>query len=347
MKRTDLPFPAFVFCAWIALAPVTQALAQGGFPPAPVIVAEIQQRTLIDHVELIGTAHPRRSSQVASRTEGYVVARFKEPGQSLTRGERILQLANDALDARLIEAEADLRLRAFRKEQSRRLRDSDAISADAAVETGYEYDRARAQLQDVRSHMDNLTIRAPFDGALVQSLVEIGEWVAVGQSVAHAVAADTARVYVDVPERYIDRLQLGASASVTMLALGSDSINARIVAILAQGHVDSRTFPVIVEFLNPGRRIRGGMSASVRLSITERHEDLVVHKDAVVTGPMGSHLFIAQGDTARQHPVTTGLAAQGEIAIRAEGLMPGDLAIVRGNERLRDGQAVRVVRKLQ
>lgn len=345
--RTHLPFPALLVCAWIGLVPVPRALAQGGFPPAPVIVAEVVQRTLVNHVELIGTAHPRRSSRVASRTEGHVVARFKEPGQSLQRGEAILLLANDELDARLIQADADLRLQAFRKQQAQQLRDSDAISTDAAIEIGYQYDRARSGLQDIRSRIDNLTIQAPFNGALVESLVEIGEWVSLGQSVAHVVAADTARVYVDVPERHVDRLRLGDGAAVTVHALGSDSIDARIVAILPQGYADSRTFPVIVEFLNPGRRVRGGMSATVRLSISEADEDLVVHKDAVVTGPMGSHLFVAQGDTARQRFVTTGMAAQGTIAVRADDLQPGDLAIVRGNERLRDGQAVRVVRKLQ
>jgi hypothetical protein len=34
------------------------------------------------------------------------------------------------------------------------------------------------------------------------------------------------------------------------------------------------------------------------------------------------------------------------VAISGDGLQAGDLAIVRGNERLRDGQAVRVVRKV-
>jgi multidrug efflux pump subunit AcrA (membrane-fusion protein) len=47
-----------------------------------------------------------------------------------------------------------------------------------------------------------------------------------------------------------------------------------------------------------------------------------------------------------QLPVTTGLASQGNVAINGAGLQAGDLVIVRGNERLRDGQAVRVVRKL-
>ena len=347
MKRKYLPFLAVVCGAWASLHPPRAVLAQGGFPPSPVIVSEIQQRTIVDHVELVGTVHPRRVSQLASETEGKVVARFKEPGQSLTRGEALLQLANTRLQAQLIEAEADLRLHTFRRDRSSSLRDSDAISEDETIETEYEFDRARSELQDLQSRIDHMTIRAPFDGALVESLVEIGEWVDRGQSIAHVVAADTARVYVDVPERYVDRLGLGDDVAVTIAALGTDSIIAVIVAILPQGFEDSRTFPVIVQFLNPGRRVRGGMSATVRLAIAESHEDLLVHKDAIITGAMGSHLFVVREDAAVQLPVTTGLASQGNVAINGAGLQAGDLVIVRGNERLRDGQAVRVVRKMQ
>jgi membrane fusion protein (multidrug efflux system) len=346
LKRIAQPLFTLLCGTWCGFVPDIVD-AQGDFPAAPVIVTEIQQRAIVDHVQLIGTAQPRRSSRVASQSEGKVVARYKEPGQALKRGEAILRLSNDELQAQLIEAEADLQLRTARRDHDRKLRDSDTISEDEAIETEYEYERARSELQALRSRINNLTVRAPFDGALVESLVEIGEWVGRGQDVTHVVAPDTARVYVNVPERYVDRLRLGDRAAVTISALGSDSVDAAIVAILPQGYEDSRTFPVIVEFLNPGRRVRGGMSASVRLAIVESQQDLLVHKDAIVIGARGSHLFVVHEEAAVLHTVTTGQASQGDVAIHGDGLNAGDLVIVRGNERLRDGQAVRVVRKLQ
>ena len=348
MKRTHLPFCIVTACCtWIGLVRVLPVHAQDGPPPAPVIVAEIQQRIIVDHIELIGTAHPRRTSLVASASEGKVVARFKEPGQALVRGERILLLNNDDLQARLISVTADLRLRTFRRDHSQGLRASEAISEDEEIATQSEFDRARAEMQDVRTRIADLTVRAPFDGAMVESLVEIGEWVDRGQSVAHVVAADTARVYVNIPERYVDRLRPGSPAVVTIAALGTDSIQSQIVAVLAQGYADSRTFPVIVEFANPGRRVRGGMSATVHLASAESAQDLLVHKDAIITDAMGAHLFVVRDGAAALQAVSTGLASQGDIAIHGDGLQAGDLAIVRGNERIRDGQTVRVLRKLQ
>lgn len=346
MKRTPSWARRGTAGALLALAAAVPALPQG-FPPAPVIVSEILERPVVERVNLVGTAHARRVSQVASETEGKVVARFLEPGQSVQRGDALLRLANDELVAAMEQAEAELRLQTFRREHTARLRQSDAISEDAAIATEADFARARAAWQDLTDRIDNLTVRAPFDGSLVESLVEIGEWVGRGESVAHVVATDTARVYVDVPERYVDRVQRGDVAQVRFTALGTDSISASVVAVLDQGYAETRNVPVIVEFLNPGRRVRGGMSASVTLSIEPTGEDLLVHKDAVVTGARGSHIFVVDGDNAAMRPITTGLAYQGFVAVTGEALRPGDLAIVRGNERLRDGQAVRVVRKLQ
>ena len=54
-------------------------------------------------------------------------------------------------------------------------------------------------------------MRAPFDGSLVESLVEIGEWVNRGQAVGRVVATDTVRVVTDVPERHDATLELKLS----------------------------------------------------------------------------------------------------------------------------------------
>ncbi|MBT3344468.1 MAG: efflux RND transporter periplasmic adaptor subunit [Gemmatimonadetes bacterium] len=315
-------------------------------PPAGVIVAEILTQPVVQDLTLVGSVHPRRVTIVASQTDGIVVGRAKEAGQTVRRNEAIYRLDNDQLRAGLIAALADVKLHRFRQEQSAQLLAQNAISEDAALETEVELDRARSQLQDLQSRLDDLTIRAPFDGHIVEPLVELGQWVNRGDGVVRVVSTDTVRVYVNVPERHVSQLQLGQEVDVVIGALGTDIITARIVAILAQGYADSHTFPVVVEFLNPTGRIRAGMAARVNLSVQQPGDVLLVHKDAVVNSVRGTFLFVAQDGSAVQRTVQTGLAHQGYVAVEGD-LQPGELAIVRGNERLQDGQAIRVVRKLQ
>ena len=137
----------------------------------------------------------------------------------------------------------------------------------------------------------------------------------------------------------------GDSATLVIEALGGAPISARVAAVLAEGSTESRTFPVVVEAPNPGGAL-ANMSARVTFSSADAKPLLLVHKDAVVTGAFGQSIFVVSDDKAVSRPLKTGLAYQEYIAVEGE-LQPGELAIVRGNERLRDGQAVRVIRKAQ
>ncbi|MEE2657106.1 MAG: efflux RND transporter periplasmic adaptor subunit [Candidatus Latescibacterota bacterium] len=337
----------FIRTALLALVAARGDSEAQDFPPSPVVVAKVIEQQPVDQVALVGTVQPRRSTKIASETDGKVIARLKEGGQTVRRGEPVFHLNNDQLRASLVEALADVKLRRFRHKQSVELLQQEAISEDQALEAEYELERARSKLQDLQARLEDLTIGSPLDGLVVQTLVEIGEWVSRGDGVAHIISTDTVRTYVNVPERYVSRLQLGDDAAVFLDALGTDSTQARIVAVLAQGFEESRTFPVVVEFLNPKGDIRAGMSAKVRFTIRSENASFMVHKDAIVSGPMGTYLFVVDGEgTARMRLVQTGLAYQGRVSVQGP-LAAGDLAIVRGNERLVDGQKVRVVRKLQ
>ena len=88
------------------------------------------------------------------------------------------------------------------------------------------------------------------------------------------------------------------------------------------------------------------MSARVYFQIPQDQEAVLVHKDALVSGPAGQIVYIAIDGKAISRSVQTGLAHQGFVVVDGE-IAPGDLAVVRGNERLMDGQAVRVIRKHQ
>ena len=69
-----------------------------------------------------------------------------------------------------------------------------------------------------------------------------------------------------------------------------------------------------------------------------------MHKDALVTGPSGQVVYIAVDQKASSRAVKTGMAYKGFVSVDGD-LKAGDLAIVRGNERLMDGRDIQVIRK--
>lgn len=332
----------YIFLGILCISP-----AHGqGRPPAPVIVSDVIEQKVQNEIGLVGTVQPRRSSLIASETEGQVVMRFKEAGQSVRRNEAVFRLDNDELRAGLVEARADVELQEFNHTQSKQLLRTEAVSEQDLRNAEYQLARAQAKLQDLESRVKAMDIAAPFPGHIVQTMTEVGEWVSRGEGVFRLISTDTVRVYVNVPEKYVDRLRLGDETDVIVDALGTAAFKARIVAILAEGYADAHTFPVVVEFRNPDGRIRSNMSARVVFRIEQPGAAVLVHKDALINTPYGQVVYLAVDDKAVRRNVEPGLAYQDYVAVSGD-LKPGDQAIVRGNERLQDGQPINVIRKLQ
>ena len=327
----------------LLLIPLPGAVAGQERPPTPVIVAEVLEQPLVEDLSFVGRILPVRSSRVAAETEGKVVQRFKDAGQTVGAGDPLFALANDPLQAALDEAEADLALRQFIHEGSRRLRATDSVSEQDLRTQAFELARAEARLSGLKAQVENLLVRAPFSGHIVRTATEVGEWVGRGGEIAQVIAIDTVRAIVEVPEHHVPQ-PLGDSGAIFVDALGGDPVHGLVTAISAEGYPSSRTFPVVVEAANPDGRMRSNMSARVRFRIAQGKVSLLVHKDALVSGPQGQVVYLARDGQALSRPVEAGLAHQGYVAVTGD-LAPGDLAVVRGNERLRDGQAVRVIRR--
>lgn len=315
-------------------------------PPTPVVVSAVLQRQVAATTNLVGTVRPRRQSQVASEVAGQVVKRLCDAGQRVRRGDPLFQLDNNQVRAQLIEALADVKLRRFDQEQSLKLWRQDALTEQQLRQDEYELDRARAKLQQLESQMSELTVRAPFAGHIVQTFTAVGEWIDRGDEIVDLISIDTVRVYVDVPEKHVARLALGDTAQVFFDALGTTPITGKIVAIIAQGRPQSHTFPVVVEARNPDNHIRANMSARVQFDLPQDQPLLLVHKDAIVTSPSGQVIYLAIDDKAISRSLKTGQAHNGYVAVEGD-IHVGDLAIVRGNERLRDNQAIQILYKQQ
>lgn len=240
--------------------------------------------------------------------------------------------------------------------------------AEAAVEL---QNQAIAELQD---RLERSVIRAPFDGVVVTEFIEAGNWVVSGDPVAEVISLDPIEIQASVPERYINRVRVGGHCQVTIAAAGLDASPGRIQHVVPQAQQPARTFPVIIEVDNPpmtpdtptgqddaatseetNRRerlkIAVGMLARVDLPIGDTTRQQMVSKDALRLGGRQPAVMVVDSfsDTglgrARSVPVKVGRTSQSRIAVTplADDIQLADRwVVVRGNESLNDGQAVRV-----
>lgn len=221
---------------------------------------------------------------------------------------------------------------------------------------------AQEQVNLLNDRLEKYTIKAPFDGYVVAEGTEEGQWIKSGDIVAEVIAIDPIEVTVSVPEHYIAGLQAAiaeldgqqqpALAEVRVDAFGPQPFQGEVVRIVPQADLRSRTFPVIVRLPNPlqGKLhlLKAGMLAHVTLPIGKEAPGTLVPKDALVLGGATPQVFVVvsdpqtKGQVARSVSVETGLS-QGEwIQVKGD-VKKGHQVVIRGNERIRDGQPVMVL----
>ncbi|QEG43696.1 efflux RND transporter periplasmic adaptor subunit [Roseimaritima ulvae] len=214
--------------------------------------------------------------------------------------------------------------------------------------------KARLEMQKqvvagIDDRIKKYTLRAPFDGFVSREHTEVGAWVSQGDAVAEVIEIDPLEVVVNVPEASIPFVSMGESCTVRIEALPGRVVEGQIAAIVPEGDVRARSFPVRIRVPNPQRegqpRLLPGMMARVALPVGETELALLVPKDALNLAGDAATLIKVVGGKAAPVKVRKGASFGGLIqvfpAVPAS-LAAGDAVVVRGNERLRPGQAVAV-----
>lgn len=221
--------------------------------------------------------------------------------------------------------------------------------------------QARAQVAMQQAVVDRLkdqlgkhTMRSRFAGYVVAKHTEIGQWVNTGDPIADVAGVDVVWVVVQVLEQSVPYLKLDAEVSVDIPALPQSLFTGKVVAIVPQGDVRARTFPVKIAIQNQttesGPLIKPGMYARVELPVGSMKQAVLVPKDAVVLDQRSPMIYVVEGasavgeqGTASPVPVTLG-GSHGALIDIGDSLKPGQIVVVEGNERLRPGAPVSIVR---
>ena len=158
---------------------------------------------------------------------------------------------------------------------------------------------------------------------------------------AEVVDINQVRIQVPVPERFIAKLKIDDSVTVRLDALPQFQAKGKILYIISQADVTSRTFPVRIGLENPDHLLKSGMMARVSLAVGAPVLTKVVPIDALIIQGGQYQVFVVNGSKAESVRVQVGIITGGLAEIRGP-VEVGQQVVTRGNERLRPGQPVRI-----
>jgi RND family efflux transporter MFP subunit len=319
-------------------------------PPARVVVGEVGVGMVAPEAEFIGTVYYQEVSDLASEVSGRVEVVNFEEGQKVKEGEILVKINPDILKKTLeaTKASHEQVLSNLEKTMIDLKRIEKLYRDDLVSEKDYDEYRFRVKGLEKRSaslladverlevELQKKNIGSPFDGVVVKRHVDRGEWLSPGSLVATVARDDVVDIVVDVPERVVGFIKPGTGVE---LEVGGHRIKGKVFTVVPRGDIATRTFPVKIRVKNR-LSLKEGMMAKVRLPKDKREETLVVHRDAIITMFGNTIVFAVIDSKAVMLPVKV-VGYEGMMAgVYSDGLQKGMKVVVKGNERLKNGQTV-------
>ena len=340
----------------IGLADASYAQEEGkkkaGPPPSLVVVSDVITGAAQPMSEFIGTVYYAQVSEVASEMDGRVEMVTFDEGQSVKSGQKLVVLNTDLIDTAIdgtkaeyerIEVEFDKANKDFNRME--KLYQQKSIAETVYDEHYYSVKMLEKKLVSLKAEMARLdlekkkkTIFSPFNGIVIDKKAEKGEWVSEGDTIAVVANDREVDVEVSVPENVLGYLEKGRTVRVVV---GNREYSGQFIAFIPKGDVATRTFTVKIRMPNSDGLVEG-MEARVQLPAGELISGLLVSRDAVVNVMGMDVVFVELDSKAKMIPVSVTGYKDMMVGIQGPGLQPFMKAVIKGNERLRDGQPIRV-----
>lgn len=351
---------------------VAAFFASQQMPPVPISATKAEAKTWTDYLEGIGSVSAVEGIELASEVAGTVKSIDFKPNDTVSAGQRLVQLDDsiDQADVRLYQAAMDLAKRVLDRVSSLRSRgnapQSDLDSANA------ELLKAQAQIARAQATIDKKAVMAPFAGIVGIRKIDIGRYVAAGDALVTLQRLD--QVYADftLPEQAFSRISHGQKVEVRADAFPDEVFRGEVSGIEPVVDSASRMVKVRATIDNPGLKLRPGFFANVRLILPERPNVVTVPQTAITFSLYGDTVFVIRekqaeanqqqpADQPAEKPAASGDAGQGgsqppagpqltveqvfvrvgkrqgSIAEIVEGVKAGDQVVTSGQLKLQNG----------
>lgn len=338
-------------------------------PATLVDVDEVRQEPLSQTIPTIGRFVAKRTALVAGPVPGTVMRVHVDVGEQVRAGQIIAELDTSTKEAEsaviagqiaqiradLEFSQAELTLAEQELARQTRLKSSGAFSM-SKFETAQQQvlkakariarDKALLKTRRASMALNDLAIarakiKAPFAGIVLERRVEAGNYLKSGDVVIKLLSKDALEIEVEIPSVRLPGLIPGTVLNASLE--DGRKLKAKVRAVLPVENPLTRTRPVrfIPEWSEIPDNIAESQSVTLDVPVGAARIILTVHKDAIVRKQGNDVVYVVKDGKAEQRIIKLGIQSGNRIEV-LEGLKAGEKIVVRGNERLRPGEKVRI-----
>lgn len=211
------------------------------------------------------------------------------------------------------------------------LAEESALNARLALESAdVRVRQSRLALDKARADLASLRVKAPFDGTVLQLLVEAGDLVSTNAALALFGDVSRVRLSAEVDEYDIGRVAQGQNVSISGDAIGTEPLASKVDSVSPMAEIVNNIsiFKVTALVDNTDGKLRPGMSADFSIRIAS-DKGLVVPSKCVSTVRGRSYADVLENGEVVKKRIVTG-ADDGINVVVLEGLEEGAAVVVPG-----------------
>lgn len=332
-------------------------------PPPEVTVAKPLVKQISDWDDYVGQFKAVQTVEVRPRVSGYLVAAGFREGDLVKTGDLLFQIDARPFQASLDEARAQLNVAKVRaanadKEfaRARDLMKTHAISVEsrdalesAAQSADAEVAAAEAAVRSAELDVGFTRITAPIDGRVSYRRVDIGNAVKADDTVLTTITSVDPIQFVfqasEAQDLKYQRRHPDVTRSPVRIRL-QDETKPRWTGYLDfmdnALNPDTGTIRGRAMVANPDGFLKPGMFGHMQLQATDKYNGILLPDTAIATrGALRIVFVVDSQDKVGTRVVALGPLHDGLRVIRS-GLTPEDRVIIKGLQRARPGQPVKV-----